>query len=80
MNVSFPEDYHEKSLAGKPAVFKVKIFEIKFNELPELNDEFAKDVSEFDTLEDYKKSIKKGMEERAQAVRSARRKRPSSPR
>ena len=67
VNVSFPEDYHEKSLAGKPAVFKVKIFEIKFNELPELNDEFAKDVSEFDTLEDYKKSIKKGMEERAQA-------------
>ena len=40
----------------------MKIFEIKFNELPELNDEFAKDVSEFDTLEDYKKSIKKGME------------------
>lgn len=67
MNVSFPDDYHEKSLAGKPAVFKVKIFEIKFNELPELNDEFAKDVSEFDTLEDYKKSIKKGMEERAHA-------------
>ena len=67
VNVSFPEDYHEKSLAGKPAVFKVKIFEIKFNELPELNDEIAKDVSEFDTLEDYKKSIKKGMEERAQA-------------
>lgn len=50
MNVSFPDDYHEKSLAGKPAVFKVKIFEIKFNELPELNDEFAKDDSEFDTL------------------------------
>lgn len=67
VNVSFPEDYHEKSLAGKPAVFKVKIHEIKFNELPELNDDFAKDVSEFDTLEDYKKSVKKSLEERAHA-------------
>ncbi len=80
VNVSFPEDYHEKSLAGKPAVFKVKIFEIKFNELPELNDEFAKDVSEFDTLEDYKKSIKRAWRSARRPVRSARRKRPSSPR
>lgn len=62
VNVSFPEDYHEKSLAGKPAVFKVKIFEIKFNELPELNDEFAKDVSEFDTLDEYKNSLREKLQ------------------
>ena len=56
--VKFPEDYHAKELAGKDATFKVKLHEIKKKELPELDDEFAKDVSEFDTLEELKKSIK----------------------
>ena len=57
VNVSFPEDYHEESLKGKPAVFKCKLHEIKTKELPELDDEFAKDVSEFDTLDELKKDI-----------------------
>lgn len=59
INVTFPEIYQEKSLAGKPAVFKIKLHEIKTRELPELDDEFVKDVSEFDTLAEYKESIKK---------------------
>ena len=58
VNVTFPEEYHAPELAGKPAVFKVKIHEIKTKELPELDDEFAQDVSEFDTLAEYKESIK----------------------
>ena len=58
VNVTFPEEYHAEDLKGKPALFKVKINSIKFKELPELDDEFAKDVSEFDTLEDLKKDIK----------------------
>lgn len=58
VNVSFPEDYHAEELKGKPAVFKVKLHEIKKRELPELDDEFAKDVSEFDTLADLKKDLK----------------------
>ena len=58
INVTFPEDYHAKDLAGKPTVFKIKIHEIKKQELPALDDEFAKDVSEFDTLEEYKKDLK----------------------
>ncbi|HHW46308.1 MAG TPA: trigger factor [Clostridiales bacterium] len=58
VNVTFPEEYHEKSLAGKPAVFKVKLHEIKKRELPQIDDEFAKDVSEFDTLEDLKNNIR----------------------
>lgn len=62
VEVTFPEEYHEESLKGKPAVFKVDIKEIKVKELPELDDEFAKDVSEFDTLEDYKNSIKEELE------------------
>ena len=60
--VKFPEDYHAKELAGKDATFKVKLHEIKKKELPELDDEFAKDVSEFDTLEELKKSIKERLE------------------
>jgi trigger factor len=56
INVKFPDDYH-KELAGKEAVFHIKLHEIKKKELPEINDEFAKDVSEFDTLDLYKKSI-----------------------
>ena len=58
VNVSFPEDYHAEELKGKPAVFKVKLHEIKMTELPEIDDEFAKDVSEFDTLSDYKADLK----------------------
>ena len=58
INVKFPEEYFSKELAGKDATFKVKLHEIKKKELPELDDEFAKDVSEFDTLEELKKSIK----------------------
>ena len=58
LNVTFPEDYFSKELAGKPVVFKVKVHEIKHKELPKMDDEFAKDVSEFDTLADLKNSIK----------------------
>lgn len=63
LDVTFPEEYHEESLKGKPVVFDVKINEVKTKELPELDDEFAKDVSEFDTLLEYKDSIKKDLEE-----------------
>ena len=58
INVKFPDEYFSKNLAGKDATFKVKLHEIKVKELPELDDEFAKDVSEFDTLDELKKSIK----------------------
>ena len=58
VNVTFPEDYHAKELAGKAAVFKTKLNAIKSEELPEADDEFAKDVSEFDTLDEYKADIK----------------------
>ena len=54
INVKFPEEYFSKDLAGKDATFKVKLHEIKKKELPELDDEFAKDVSEFDTLDELK--------------------------
>ncbi len=64
VNVTFPEEYHAPDLAGKPAVFKVKLNAIKATELPELNDEFAEDVSEFDTLEEYKEDIKKNIADR----------------
>ena len=66
VNVTFPEQYQAADLAGKPAVFKVKINEIKTKELPELDDEFAQDVSEFDTLAEYKESLKKNLEEQKQ--------------
>ena len=62
INVKFPEEYFSKDLAGKDATFKVKVHEIKKKELPELDDEFAKDVSEFDTLEELKNSIKEKQE------------------
>lgn len=65
VNVSFPEEYHEESLAGKAAVFKCHIHDIKCEELPELDDEFAKDVSEFDTFEEYKADIRKKLEDSA---------------
>lgn len=64
VNVTFPEDYHAEELKGKPAMFKVVIKEIKAKELPELDDEFAQDVSEFDTLEEYKEDVKKNLIER----------------
>ncbi len=67
VNVTFPEEYHAPELAGRPAVFKVKINEIKMEELPELDDEFAQDVSEFDTLEEYKEDVKKNLAERKAA-------------
>ncbi|WP_068778146.1 trigger factor [Paenibacillus sp. GM2] len=59
VTVTFPETYHAEELAGKEAVFKVKLHEIKRKQLPELDDEFAKDVSEFDTLDEYKEDLKK---------------------
>jgi len=59
VNVSFPEDYGKEELSGKPALFKVKINEIKVKELPVLDDEFAKDISEFETLAEYKEDLKK---------------------
>lgn len=62
VNVTFPAEYHATELAGKPALFKVKINEIKSKELPELDDDFAQDVSEFDTLAEYKESVKKNLE------------------
>ena len=61
VNVTFPEEYHAKELAGKAAVFKTKLNSLKFEELPALDDEFAKDVSEFDTLDEYKADIKAKM-------------------
>lgn len=67
INVTFPAEYHAAELAGKPAVFKVTVKEIKAKELPELNDEFAGEVSEFETLEEYKADLKAKLEEKKQA-------------
>lgn len=64
VNVTFPEEYHEASLKGKPALFKVSIKEVKMKELPKLDDEFASEVSEFETLKEYKASVKKNLTER----------------
>ncbi len=64
VHVTFPTEYHAKNLAGKPAVFEVTIKEIKHKELPELNDEFASEVSEFETLDEYKAELKKSLEDR----------------
>ncbi len=64
VNVTFPTEYHADELAGKPAKFVVTIKEIKRNELPELNDEFASEVSDFDTLEEYKADIRKKLQEK----------------
>ena len=66
INVTFPKEYFSKNLAGKPATFKVKLNELKKKELPELDDEFAKDVSEFDTLKELKQSIKEKLEKQFQ--------------
>ncbi len=59
VNVSFPEDYHAENLKGKPAVFKVKLHELSYEELPELDDEFASETSEFDTLDELKADIRR---------------------
>ena len=64
VNVTFPEDYSAKDLAGKAAVFKVKVNEIKEKELPELDDEFASEVSEFDTMAEYREDVKKNLAEK----------------
>lgn len=64
VSVVFPEDYHAEELAGRPALFQVKVNEIKVKELPELDDDFAQDVSEFDTLAEYKESVRSQVEER----------------
>ena len=66
VNVTFPEEYHAENLAGKPAVFKVTVKGIQKRELPELNDDFASEVSEFETLEEYKNDIKAKLEKNAE--------------
>lgn len=71
VNVTFPEDYHAEHLAGKAAVFKVKVHDIKRKNLPELDDEFAKDVSEFDTLDEFKEDLKKRLTEQKERERDA---------
>jgi trigger factor len=65
VNVTFPEEYHAENLKGKDAVFNVKIHEIKAKELPEIDDEFAKDISEFDTLEELKDDTRKVLQQKA---------------
>lgn len=71
VNVTFPEEYHAKELAGKPAVFKCTVKEIKVKELPELDDDFAQDVSGLDTLEEYKADVRKKLEEKKAAEAKA---------
>ena len=66
VNVTFPTEYHAEELAGKEAVFKCKLHEIKVRELPELNDDFAKDCSEFDTLDEFKADVKAKLTEAAE--------------
>ncbi|MBE6533738.1 MAG: trigger factor [Ruminococcaceae bacterium] len=71
VNVTFPEEYHAADLAGKPAVFKVKIHAITKVELPELDDEFAKDISEFDTFDEYKNDLKAKIAKRNESAATA---------
>lgn len=72
VKVTFPEDYHAKELAGKEAVFKCKVNEIRKKEIPEADDEFAQDVSEFDTLAEYKEDVKKKLtEQKENAAKNA---------
>ena len=66
VNVTFPAEYHAAELANKPATFKVTVKEIKVKEIPELNDEFAGEVSEFETLDEYKKDIEAKLSEKKQ--------------
>lgn len=73
VNVTFPEDYQAEELAGKPAVFKCTVKEIKEKQLPELDDEFASEVSEFDTMAEYREDLKKKLEDKkAAAAKDAR--------
>ena len=67
INVTFPEDYHAEELKGKPATFKVSVKEIKEKQLPDIDDDFAQDVSDFDTLDEYKADLKKKIAERKEA-------------
>lgn len=67
VNVTFPEDYHAENLKGKDAVFKCKVHEIKVKELPEIDDEFASEVSEFDTLEEYRADVEAKLKESKEA-------------
>ena len=67
IDVTFPEEYHAEDLAGKPVVFKIKLHGIKVRELPELDDEFVKDISEFDTVDELKADIEKKMTEAKQS-------------
>ncbi len=67
VNVTFPEDYHAEELKGKPALFKCKVNEIKEKELPEVDDEFASEVSEYETLAEYKEFLKKDLGEKKEA-------------
>ena len=71
MNVKFPEDYHAEELKGKDAVFKIKLHELKMKELPTVDDEFVKDVSEFDNLADYRSDIEKKLLEQRQKAADA---------
>ena len=71
LNVTFPEDYHAENLKGKPATFKVTVKEIKEKQLPELDDDFAQDVSDFDTLAEYKNDLKKKIAERKESEAKA---------
>ncbi len=66
LDITFPEDYHAEDLKGQAVVFKVHVNSIKVKELPDLDDEFAKDVSEFETLDEYKDNIREGIQERAE--------------
>lgn len=72
VNVTFPTEYHAAELAGKPAMFKVTVKEIKVKELPALDDEFASEVSEFDTLDEYKQDIEKKLQERKEKAAASR--------
>ncbi len=69
ITVTFPEEYHAKELAGREAVFEAKINDIRVKELPEADDEFAQDISDFETFEDYKSDLRKKLEERAEERR-----------
>lgn len=71
LNVTFPEDYHAENLKGKPATFKVTVKEIKEKQLPELDDDFAQDISDFDTLAEYKDDLKKKIAERKESEAKA---------
>lgn len=71
LNVTFPDDYHAENLKGKPATFKVTVKEIKEKQLPELDDDFAQDVSDFDTLAEYKDDLKKKIAERKESEAKA---------